>query len=132
MSLADRIRQVMAIDPAAVEIDFRGRPITWGSIAELVDEIEGLLRKGGVAPGAPVGLLLRNRPEMFAAILSAVANERCIVCINPMRSEAGLAKDLDGLGVGALVAVAEDWESEASRAAASRARSTRTSLGVRV
>ena len=40
------------IDPAAVEIDFRGRPITWGSISELVDEIEGLLRKGGVAPGA--------------------------------------------------------------------------------
>ena len=128
MPLSDRIRDVLAVDPAAVEIDFLGEPITWGTIAEFVDEIEALLRRGGVGPGAPVGLLLRNRPEMFSAILSLIANERCIVCVNPMQSEAGLARDLETLGVSALVAVAEDWQSEVTRAAASRAGSLTISL----
>ncbi len=120
MNLSDRIRSVMAIDPAAVEIDFRGEAITWGAIAELVAGIDRLLSAAGIGPAAPVGLLLRNRPEMFAAILATIASERCIVCVNPMQGEAKLAADLEALQAPALVATAGDWRSSVVRDAAQR------------
>lgn len=128
MKLADRIRSVMAIDPAAVEIDFQGEPITWGTISDLVDGIEQLLSDAGIGPSAPVGLLLRNRPEMFAAILATVVSDRCIVCVNPMQGDAKLVADLESIRVSALVATAEDWQSEAALAGAARAGSIAIAL----
>jgi len=118
----------MVIDPAAVAIDFQGEPIVWGTIAALVEGIEELLSAGGIDPSAPVGLLLRNRPEMLAAILASIVSERCIVCVNPMQGEAKLAADLESIRAPALVATAEDWESNAARDAAERAGSIAIAL----
>ena len=128
MTLSKRLKSIMAIDRDAVEVDYRGERITWGAIVQIVEGIESLLQTGGVGPAAPIGLLLRNRPEMFAAILASIANERCIVCVNPMQSDERLAADLESLRVPALIATADDWQSQAACAAASRAGSLAIAL----
>jgi acyl-coenzyme A synthetase/AMP-(fatty) acid ligase len=111
----------MAIDSAALAIDFQGEPITWGAMTDLVNGIEDLLSEAGIGPGAPIALLLRNRPEMVAAVLATVVSDRCIVCVNPLQGDAKLATDLESLRAPVLLATAEDWQSPSARAGAERA-----------
>lgn len=54
MTLSERLKSIMAIDRDAVEVDYRGEPITWGAIAQIVEGIESLLQAGRVGPAAPV------------------------------------------------------------------------------
>ncbi len=121
MSLAQCIRRVIKIDPEAVAIDFDRKPVTWGAVAALVDGIEARLSDAGIGPHAQIGLLLRNRPEMLAAILAAIASERCIVCVNPLQGDVKTVADLESIRVPALVACSEDWESIAVLEGAAKA-----------
>ncbi len=118
MDLGQRVRSVMAIDPGAVAIEFEGVPVDWAMMTRLVDGIEGTLLESGVAAGESVGLLLRNRPEMVAAMLAAILNERCIVTINPQQGEAKLTEEIGSLRVSAIIGTVEDWTSSAVREAA--------------
>lgn len=56
--LAARIAAVVQIDPAAPVIEFSGRWRTWGALGATIKEVAQLVP----APGAQVGILLRNRP----------------------------------------------------------------------
>ena len=115
MSLGARIRTMLAIDPAAVAIDFEDGALHWGALAAIVDAIDTRLADAGIGPGAPIGLLLRNRPPMIGAILAVLATERCIVCINPEQGGAKRLADLADLRVAAVVGCAEDFEEDAVR-----------------
>jgi len=128
MSLSSNIQATLQIDPAATALEFEERGYRWGQIAEVVDGLERALRDGAIPRGAAIGLLLRNRPEMAAAILGTIVGERCIVCVNPMQGEAKLAEDLAGLRVPALVATEADWQSPVVRQAAEAS----GSLGIHV
>jgi len=113
MSLAQRIRSVVEIDSDAVAVEFYGKRIHWGEVEAVIDGIEARFAEAGIPAAAPVGLLLRNRPEMLAAILATIVSERCIVCVNPLQGDAKLIADLESIRVAALLACEDDWLSAA-------------------
>ena len=101
--ITDKLRAILALDPAAAEIDFEGRDYTWGQIGEAVAAIERALDAMGLPAEARVGVLLRNRPGHVAAILAVLASDRCLVTLNPLLPDARLSADIEGLGLPAII-----------------------------
>ncbi len=71
--------------------------------------LDALLRGAGLAEGAAVGVLLRNRPPHVAALLGLLAGRRCLVTLNPIQGATRLAQELHSLRLAAVVAASEDW-----------------------
>ncbi|WP_426573924.1 class I adenylate-forming enzyme family protein [Aquihabitans sp. McL0605] len=79
--LADRIAEVLAIDPAADAIEFEGGWRTWGQLAGTAAQVARLVPR----PGTEVGVVLRNRPGSIGIILGVLQAGGCVVAINPGR-----------------------------------------------
>jgi acyl-CoA synthetase (AMP-forming)/AMP-acid ligase II len=108
--LADRIREVLTLDPAAPAIEYGGTWTNWRTIAGVAVGVENGLRAAGFGEGCPVGLMLRNHPAMVAAMLGVLLAGGCVVTINPSHGDAGLAADIETLRVPVLVGVEKDWQ----------------------
>jgi len=101
-TLADRIRAVLAIDPAAPAVEFSGRWYTWGDLATAVDAVEQSLAKVGGGPGSPVGLLLTNKPTSLGLLLGVLAADACAVTLNPHLGAERVRGDLEALDLAFL------------------------------
>jgi long-chain acyl-CoA synthetase len=110
MNLAEHLDGVVRIDASANALEFEHRWITWGQLAETIDRINGILDAAGIGRDAGVGMLLRNRPAHYAAILAMLISERCIVTINPMQPLDKVKEDLAKLRTPAVIADAADWQ----------------------
>ena len=97
--LASRIRQVTSIDPDAGAIEYGGLWYTWGEVRSTVDRVAEQIP----GPGAPVGVVLRNRPAQVAIVLGVLAAGSCVVAIDPERAIARPRDHVSDLGL-ALVA----------------------------
>ncbi len=106
--ITEKLRAIMALDPARAEIDFEGVDYSWGQIATAVGDIEAELARIGVSPEARVGVMLRNRPGHLAAIIAVLASDRCLVSLNPALPDDRLFADIEGLGLQIVVADATD------------------------
>src|SRR4029453_7403582 len=81
--LAALVRGVMALDPAAQAIEFDERWRSWGELTAAMAGLERIFAEHGAPPGARIGGLLRNTPEIAALILQVITSDRCIVTLNP-------------------------------------------------
>jgi len=118
MSLSQRLRAILALDPDAGAVEFEGRWHSWGELGAIASALDAELSAAGLGPGTPVGMLLRNTPELIGAALGALASERCVVTLNPHQGDAKLAADLRALQLPAIVGLADDWARAEVRAAA--------------
>ena len=118
MSLSERLRTILALDPSAGAVEFEGRWHSWGELDAIVRALDAELSAAGLGPGTPVGMFLRNTPELVGAALAALCSERCIVTLNPHQGDTKLAADLRALRLPALVGLADDWTRPEVRAAA--------------
>lgn len=116
MSLPARIRQVLAADPDATALEFSDRVWTWRYLADTVGQLDAAL--SAVGPGASVGLLARNRPPHYAALIAVIATGRCVVTLSPLLADRPLAGDIAGLGLHAIVGGADDLARPGIRTAA--------------
>ncbi|HEX9834132.1 MAG TPA: AMP-binding protein, partial [Mycobacterium sp.] len=71
--------------------------------------IADVLRSGGVADGAPVGLVVRNRLQHAAAIIGFLAAGRPVSMIYSFQSPEASGRDIEKLALSAIVADREDW-----------------------
>jgi long-chain acyl-CoA synthetase len=110
VNLSERIRQVLAIDPAAEAVEFEGRWHRWNELAAWLEGFEEAIATAGLGPGEAVGILLRNRPAIVGSLLAVLATRRCVVSLNPMQGPAKLAEELRTLRLPALVAHRDDWD----------------------
>ena len=92
-------------------IEFGHRWYTGDEVTSAADRISALLNEGGLAPGDPVGVVVRNRLPHAAAILGFVAARRPVVMIYSYQSARSIARDIADL---ALPAVVLDREQEAA------------------
>jgi acyl-CoA synthetase (AMP-forming)/AMP-acid ligase II len=90
-------------------IEFEGRWYTGDDITEYADAIAAVLRDAGVADGAPVGLVVRNRLPHAAAIIGFLAAGRPVSMIYSFQSPEAIARDIEKLELSAIVADREDW-----------------------
>ena len=109
MDLAKRIGDILSLDPDANAIEFEGEWRSWGYLREIVDCIDSLLSDAGLEKDAPIGVMLRNRPQHIGALLAIIATRRCLVTLNPSRPAAELSAELLELKLPAIIADAEDW-----------------------
>ena len=84
--------------------------LVWGDVrwsyGELARQSTGVaegLRTLGVQPGEPVGVLLPNWPEFFAAVAGITALGGVAVCLNTMATESELGFYLRHAGVKRLI-----------------------------
>jgi long-chain acyl-CoA synthetase len=108
-SVADLIRGVLAIDPAAPAIEFNRQWTSWGELAALIGALDALLLQAGLGEHTRVGILLRNRVPQMAASLAAIVSNRCLVTLNPILPADKLVEDLSGLQLPVVIGEREDF-----------------------
>ncbi|HEX8594959.1 MAG TPA: fatty acid--CoA ligase family protein [Pseudomonas sp.] len=118
LDLALRIRSVLAIAPESPALEYKQRWYSWAEMSLLMSQTDKLLSDASLNEGAPVGILLRNRPAQLCMLLQALASRRCVVTLNPFQSPEKIARDLEAIQIGALIADEQDWQTPALLAAA--------------
>jgi acyl-CoA synthetase (AMP-forming)/AMP-acid ligase II len=103
-ALADRIAAVVGIDPAAPAIEFDGRWATWGELGQTLLSMAAAVPR----PGAPVGVLLRNRPEHVALVLGVLRAGGCVVTLDPGRGVERTRAEVAALDLPILAGTADD------------------------
>ena len=103
-----RLKQVMALDPAADAIDFEETWTNWGTLAARVQDIEAILEQLQIGEGARIGAILHNRPGHIATILALLASDRCLVTLNPIYPDKILGPDIEALGITAIIGEQSD------------------------
>jgi len=102
--LAQRIRSVVAIDPAARAVEFGGRWFTWGELGSTVDSVAEHVP----AAGTPVGVILRNRPAQIGLLLGVLRAGGCVVAINPERGADRTRDDIATLDLPVIAGEPDD------------------------
>ena len=90
-------------------IEFDGRWYTGDDVTAYADAIAQRMRDAGVPDGAPVGLVVRNRLPHAAAIIGFLAAGRTVSMIYSFQSPESIGRDIETLGLAAVVADREDW-----------------------
>jgi len=116
--LAEMIRGVLAIDPSAPAIEYERVWHTWGDIAAAAERLDAVLTEQGILRGARVAVLLRNRPEFVAVLLSLLMSGRCLATLNPAAPTDKLAADIVHVDCPVVLGLREDWDRPGLRAAA--------------
>lgn len=109
LGLAERIKTVLALGPEKGAIEFKGIWHSWEEIGNAMRQLDEILSAAGLDEGTPVGIVLRNRPAHFPAVLEVLASRRCVVTVNPFQSAEKLANDVRGLRLRVLIADGQDW-----------------------
>ena len=107
-TIPQRLREVMALDPSAPALEFDGAWSTWGELSAAADAVDEVLRACHLGAGAPVGLMLRNRPVALGTLLGLLRAGACVVTVNPLLGAERLRADLPGLGLPLLLGSPDD------------------------
>lgn len=102
--------RVLTLDPQGEAIEFHGEWVRWGEITGIIDALEAALTADGLGAGVRVGGILRNTPQVAAAIVGTIVSDRCIVTLNPMLSDEKLVADIETLGLPVIFATESEWE----------------------
>ena len=98
-------------------IEFEGRWYSGDEVTAYGRAIAQALRDAGVADDAPVGLVVRNRLPHAAAIIGFLAAGRTVSMIYSFQSPESIGRDIETLGLSAIVADVEDWTAPVTEAA---------------
>ena len=101
--IREKLRGVMAIEPAANAIEFDESWFTWGQLDTIIARIGALLDSIDVPQDGRVAILLRNRPGQLAAAVTVLATDRCLVTLNPLLPDDRLFGDIAGLGMPVVI-----------------------------
>jgi len=107
-AISARLRRVMDIDPSAPALEFEGAWSTWGELRDAADAVDDVLATRGLGEGAPVGIMLRNRPAQLGALLGVLRAGACVVTVNPQLGAARLRDDVPELDVPVLLSADDD------------------------
>ncbi|CAN5395877.1 hypothetical protein BH09ACT7_BH09ACT7_03820 [soil metagenome] len=90
-------------------IEFEGRWYTGDDITAYLDGIASVLDAAGIPDDAAVGLVVRNRLPHAAAIVGLIAARRPLAMIYSFQSPESIARDVEQLGLAAVIADVGDW-----------------------
>jgi long-chain acyl-CoA synthetase len=130
--ITEKLRAIMALDPARAEIDFEGVDYSWGQISSTAAAIELELGRIGLPAESRVGVMLRNRPGHLAAIIAVLSTDRCLVTLNPVLPDEKLFADIEGLALQVIIADDTDVVRAGMAGALNRAGSAVIAIGPRL
>ena len=109
-SLSSIVRNVLTIEPSAPALEYEKTWHSWGELTAIIDAVETVLQENGIGPGARIGGILRNTPQIAAVIIGTIINDRCVVTLNPALPDAKLVNDIATLKTPVLIAQSLDWQ----------------------
>jgi acyl-coenzyme A synthetase/AMP-(fatty) acid ligase len=98
-------------------IEFEGRWYSGHEIAAYAAGVNAALHAAGVADGAAVGVVARNRPAHAATVVGLLGAGRWVSMIYSFQSAEAIGRDIEQLKLAAVVADREDWTEPAIAAA---------------
>lgn len=101
--LSERIAAVLDLAPEAPAVEYDGRWYSWADVGTMARRIAKV-----PAAGAPVGILLRNRPTHAAALLGVLLSGGCVVVINPSRGDDRTRADIAAMALPVIIGEPED------------------------
>ena len=108
--LSSTFSGVLDLDPSADLIEYQeswhSRGNFRGAVAALTKQLLGL----GLGEDSRIGIMMRNHPDPFAAIISAICMDAVIVSINPMLPDDKLNADLKSLALPVVAGLREDLQ----------------------
>jgi acyl-CoA synthetase (AMP-forming)/AMP-acid ligase II len=93
-------------------VQFEGAWRPWRHVGTAIDGLDELLAPVGLGPGALVGVVIRNRPEMVRAILAVLGTGRVLVTLSSAVPLATLTAEIRRLALPVVVARPSDWGDE--------------------
>ncbi|UPW08609.1 fatty acid--CoA ligase family protein [Gordonia terrae] len=104
MNSRDRFRQLLDEAPSGSSaIEFGAEWTTWGVLQHIDQALDRQLLGHDLGASTRVGLILENRPEHVAVLLSLIARDRCIVTMSPLQPPERLAADISRSEIPVLV-----------------------------
>lgn len=95
MDVRARLQLLLQGAPADADaIEFDRLWWTWGRLRTVADAVHAALDDAGCGADARVGLVLENRPEHVAALLSVIAHGRSVVTLSPLQPPERLCRDM--------------------------------------
>lgn len=90
-------------------IEFERKWYSGNDITGYITSVNDQLARAGVAPGDPVGVVVRNRVPHAAVILGFIAAGRPVAMIYSYQSPESIAHDVAALRLPAILADQQDW-----------------------
>jgi acyl-CoA synthetase (AMP-forming)/AMP-acid ligase II len=118
MSLSSRLKEILAIDPAAPAVEYDRRWHSWGSLDQARTAIDLVLREAGLGADSRVGVLLRNHVAVVPAVLAVLGEDRCLVTLNPVLAAEKVAVDVVKTEIAAIIGLGSDLDAVAEAIAA--------------
>lgn len=118
--LSAMIRETLAIDPSAQALEFDNRWHSWGELDHAAQALSQALDALKLGEGVRVGTLMRNRPELVAALIALFSTGRCLATLNAHAPDDALAADIERVQSPVIVGLAADMMRPAVRDAIAR------------
>jgi acyl-CoA synthetase (AMP-forming)/AMP-acid ligase II len=118
--LSERIGAILDLDPSAPALEFEQRWYSWGDLGRTADDVARALHDAGAGEGAPVGVLLRNRPVPVGLMLGCLRAGACLVTINPTLGDDRVRADLATLELAVLAGERRDVDAHVDAEIAAR------------
>src|SRR5581483_8143011 len=109
LDLPARLRQVMALEPAAPALQFEGHWYPWAYLDEVRSALDAVLAEARLGRGTAVGVVLRNRAPQSAGLLAVLAGGHSLVTMSGLAPDARLNADIGAQRLPVLVAGTADW-----------------------
>lgn len=117
MDLIETMRERVSAVGDEPMVGYRGAWCSRTEFARSAQAIDALLTENGVPSGCAVGLFMRNRPGLVAALAVVLGTRRPLVVLNPMMPDDTVGADITALRPAAVLADAEDWSRPSLQAA---------------
>lgn len=113
-AVRERLARLFADFGGEHAIQFEGSWVTWDRIGRLADAVGAATgadagRVDGLAAGAGIAVLLRQRPALLALELATLALGRPVIALTPVQADAALAADVRATAPPVVVAHRDDW-----------------------
>jgi long-chain acyl-CoA synthetase len=96
--------------PDEQAIQFEGTWWTWGHVGQIAASLATSLASEGVASrGAPIAIVMRQRPVLVAAELAVLAMGRTALLVSPLQPDGPLAADIATIPAAVVIAHSIDW-----------------------
>jgi long-chain acyl-CoA synthetase len=108
-TISDKIARTLSTLGDQPMLEFDGSWYSRAALAGLANQLIGILDDR--CHGANrIGLIVRNRPSILAAILGLIVGRRTIVMINALQSQERLVGELAALKLAAVIGEARYWD----------------------
>ncbi|MEM8935340.1 MAG: fatty acid--CoA ligase family protein [Pseudomonadota bacterium] len=108
--LSSTFSDVLTLDPTADLIEFNETWYDRGAFRDVVETVAAQLHALGLGEDTRIGILKRNHPDPFAAIISVICMDGVIVSINSMLPDDKLNADISTLELPVVIGLRDDLE----------------------